>query len=148
MILLFLNGSLYWSSRHPDILYQQSGRCSNVLVEFTTLVQQASMQYDVQWKPVCRKMCFLRVRFTVSLKRNSGSTNSQMTSLRPPAASLSSQMGAGQAVDYLSTCFLLSTGQAVDNNAVCLSGQRSRDPVIRIHLIWPFLSYRVLFVDT
>ena len=145
----FLNGSLYWSSRHPDILYQQSGRCSNnVLVEFTTLVQQASMQYDVQWKPVCRKMCFLRVRFTVSLKRNSGSTNSQMTSLRPPAARLSSQTGAGQAVDYLSTCLLLSTGQAVDNNAVCLSGQRSRDPVIRIHLIWPFLSYRVLFVDT
>ena len=96
------------------------------------------------------KCVFLRVRFTVSLKRNSGSTNGQMTSLRPPAASLSSQMGAGQAVDYLSTClllstgqavdylstcFLLSTGQAVDNNAVCLSGQRSRDPVIRIHLI-------------
>ena len=58
-----------------------------------------------------------------------------MTSLRPPAARLSSQMGAGQAVDYLSTCLLLSTGQAVDNNAVCLSGQRSRDPVIRIHPI-------------
>ena len=81
------------------------------------------------------KMCFLRVRFTVSLKGNSGSTNGQMTSLRPPAASVSSQTGAGQAVDYLSTCLLLSTGQAVDNNAACLSGQRSRDPIIRIHPI-------------
>ena len=101
------------------------------------------------------KMCFYRVRFTVSLKRNSGSTNGQMTSLRPPAASVSSQTGAGQAVDYLSThylstclllstgqtvdflstCLLLSTGQAVDNNAACLSGQRSRDPIIRIHPI-------------
>ena len=49
---------------------------------------------------------------------------------------------------YLSTSPLLSTGQAVDNNAPCLSGQRSRDPVIRIHPIWPFLSCRVLFVDT
>ena len=79
--------------------------------------------------------------------RNSGSTNGQMTSLRPPAASVSSQTGAGQAVDYLSTCLLLSAGQAVDNNAVCLSGQRSRDPIIRTHPIQPFLSCRVLFVD-
>ena len=70
-----------------------------------------------------------------------------MTSLRPPAASVSSQTGAGQAVDYLSTCLLLSAGQAVDNNAVCLSGQRSRDPIIRTHPIQPFLSCRVLFVD-
>ena len=92
-------------------------------------------------------MWFLRVRFTVSLKGNSGSTNGQMTSLRPPAASVSSQTGAGQAVDYLSTCLLLSTGQAVDNNAACLSGQRSRDPIIRTHPIQPFLSCRVLFVD-
>ena len=104
----FLNGSLYWSSRHPDILYQQSGRCSTVLVELTTSVQKASMQNDVQWKPVCRKMCELRVWFTVSFQRNSGSTNSQMTSLRPPAASLSSQTWAGQAVGYLSTVYLSS----------------------------------------
>ena len=108
MILLFLTGSLYWSSRHPDIFYQQSGRCSTVLVEFTTSMQKALMQYDVQRKPVCGKMRELRVWFTVSVYRNSGSTNGQMTSLRPPAASLSSQTGAGQAVDYLSTVYLSS----------------------------------------